>query len=255
MAMHLRAACGCDTGKIRSNNEDNFYFNGRGMSLDNMGLEAVLSGNFSLNTEHCFGVFDGMGGEEFGEMASFAAVDMLKRQMEEMIPENGSPKAFLEVSCDAMNEVVCAESVKMVSGRMGTTAAILLFVPEQVYVCNLGDSRIYRLRNKTLSQISCDHVEKFPAGMQVKRKPRLTQYLGIFPDEMMIEPQIAVGEVRKDDIYLICSDGITDMLTDGEICRCLKAHRSPIQIVRHLIDQALAAGGKDNITAIVISVQ
>lgn len=255
MLLQLHAACGSNIGKVRNNNEDNFFFNGRGMEMNNRGLAGTSAGKFPLSSECCFAVFDGMGGAEFGEVASFVAVETLKEKMVQLSTYIESPRPFLEDTCDAINSAICKESAKLSSGRMGTTTAMALFIPDEVYVCNLGDSRVYRLRENEFTQLSNDHVETFPENTKTRRKPRLSQYLGIFPEEMVIEPYIAKGSLRKDDIYLICSDGLTDMMTNLEIYNCLKAHASPRQTVAHLINAALKNGGKDNITVIIIKVQ
>lgn len=255
MILQLHAACGSNIGKIRSNNEDNFYFNGRCLALNNQGTLGSTSNKFLLTNECCFGVFDGMGGVEYGEVASFLASEILKNKMQELEKLVISPRHFLADTCTSMNLSICQKSDMLSSGRMGTTAAILMFVPDEVYVCNLGDSRVYRLRENEFMQISRDHVEVFPPDMKTKRKPRLTQYLGIYPDEMLIEPYIAKGDLQKEDIYLICSDGLTDMLTNLEIYNCLKSHISVRKAVDHLLSDALKKGGKDNITVIVVRVQ
>lgn len=255
MVFQLHAACGCNIGKIRSNNEDNFYFNGRHLTLDNQGMLGSTANKYLLTNECCFGVFDGMGGVEYGEVASFLAAEMLKEKMMGLENTVISPRRFLGDVCDSMNLSICQKSDELSSGRMGTTAAMLLFIPDEVYVCNLGDSRVYRLRENEFMQISKDHIEVFPPDMRVNRKPRLTQYLGIYPDEMLIEPYIAKGDVQKEDVYLICSDGLTDMLTNLEIYNCLKSHISVRKAVDHLISDAIKKGGKDNVTVIAIRVQ
>ncbi len=136
---------------------------------------------------------------------------------------------------------------------METTAAVLLFVPDEVYACNLGDSRIYRYRENEFLQISVDDVEHLPEG--VRRKAGLTQFLGISEEEMSIEPHISKWEVKSGDVFLICSDGLTDMVANLDICMMLRQHVSVRQSVRHLISQALHNGGRDNTTVIVIKVE
>ena len=148
-----------------------------------------------------------------------------------------------------MNQAVCKQQKELYVTRMGTTAAILLFAPDEVYACNLGDSRIYRLRDNELSQISVDDIEHIPEG--VHRKAGLTQFLGIPDDELSLDPHIIKCEIKRGDIYLICSDGLTDMLTNLEICSILRQHISVRQSVEHLIMQALRRGGRDNTTVIV----
>ena len=128
--------------------------------------------------------------------------------------------------------------------------AVLYFASGYAYSCNIGDSRTYRLRDGVFQQLSVDHIEKRPAG-----KAPLTQYLGIDPMEMQIEPYIAKGRVERDDVYLLCSDGLTDMLTNFTIANILLNNPSPEKSVESLIRAALEQGGRDNITAIVCKIR
>ena len=117
------------------------------------------------------------------------------------------------------------------------------------YVCNVGDSRAYRLRDGEFLQLSCDHVEKRPGRDQ--KKAALTQHLGFGSEEIEIEPYIAKGELKRGDTYLLCSDGLSDMLTNFEITDIMLGCEDAEDCVRQLIDSALQHGGRDNITAIV----
>lgn len=246
MDYRLSAACGSSVGRIRGNNEDSFYFNGYipdggdggTVSLEDSGIDGT-----------CFCVFDGMGGEEHGEIASFTAASALKTAL------NGPDgNILLEDLCSVMNDAVCARSEELGSGIMGTTAAMLCFSLGKAFVCNIGDSRIYLLRDNKLRMLSVDHVEEPPPGRR-RGKPGLTQFLGIPKDELLIEPHTAAYGIRKNDVYLICSDGLTDMLTEEEICSCIKNHHSVKKIVDSLIVQANRNGGRDNITALIVKLQ
>ena len=136
---------------------------------------------------------------------------------------------------------------------MGSTIAMLMFFGDQPYVCNLGDSRIYRFRDDELMQISEDHLEPVPPGSG--RKPRLVQHLGIFEEEMRLEPYIAKGALKRGDVFLLCSDGLTDMVSPAEICLILKETRSEKRAVERLIELALEHGGRDNTTVIVCRIK
>lgn len=252
MIYQLSAACECQTGNIRKNNEDNFFFNGRLLPALNNGLSGIVSEKRYLESLLCYAVFDGMGGEEFGEIASFSAAETMRNLLENRKSIAVGSRELLLLLCSEMNKAVCRKQQELQTSRMGTTAAILLFVPDEAYICNLGDSRVYRLRDNEFSQISTDDVEKQPAGVQ--RKPFLTQYLGIPEDDLVLEPHIMKCEIKSGDIYLICSDGLTDMMTNMEICEALRQHVSTRRMVKHLAAGALKNGGKDNITAIVVSV-
>ena len=256
MTYRIEAAAGCNKGRIRSNNEDNLFFAGKTLEQENEGLRRAVGQRFSTDSEVCFCVFDGMGGEESGEVASYTAARAMKEIFEESRDYLSSPKKTLERICMRMNEAVCntAESLEYV--RMGSTMVSLLFVMDEVYMCNIGDSRAFRLRDNEWLQLSQDHTERLPANMDEKKhKPRLTQHLGISPDELTLEPYIAKGDLRRGDQYLLCSDGLTDMLTNVEICALIKEERNTKKCVERLINLALEHGGRDNVTAILCRVK
>ena len=252
MIYQLTAACGCNIGRVRTNNEDNFYFDGLSLPEENTGLSGYVVKKTYLEREACFGVFDGMGGEEYGEKASFAAVQTTQAKMDYCRKIAVGPKAMLKSLCDEMNREVCVQQHRLYVSRMGTTCAMLLFVPDEVYACNLGDSRIYRLRDSEFLQLSVDDLERVPEG--VRRKAGLTQFLGVPPDELEMEPHIVKCELKHGDTFLICSDGLTDMLSNLDICVILRQHISIKKCAQHLVEQALKNGGRDNTTVIVIRV-
>lgn len=253
MGYLIDAACGCRTGRVRGNNEDNFYFCGNILEQEHGDLEQLLRQKSPLDQEMCFFVFDGMGGEEAGEVASFLCAQTTKQYWDGSDEPAASASRKLESLCQKMNGRVCRETQRLECGRMGSTAVGLLFHPNKVYVCNIGDSRAFRLRDNELLQLSIDDIDFIPLpGMETpKRKPRLSQHLGIFPDELTLEPHIAKGELQPGDQYLICSDGLTDMVTNIEICSIMKEQQTSGGCVNALIDRALERGGRDNITAIL----
>ena len=138
---------------------------------------------------------------------------------------------------------------EMCTEHMGTTMVSLYFSGRSVYVCNVGDSRAYRLRDGEFLQLSVDHVENRPG--REHRKAPLTQYLGLSSEEIQIDPHIAKGEIKKDDLYLLCSDGLTDMLTNLEITDIMINSKDAEACVQKLIRAAVDHGGRDNITVIV----
>lgn len=257
MAFQIEAACGCNTGRRRSNNEDNFYFDGRLLPKNNDGLKEALTVERMLEREQIFGVFDGMGGESYGEEASFLAASEAKKS-EALLAERVYPsKKYLTEMIQRMNQAVCDKSEELGSGRMGSTAVMLYFKRNRVYVCNVGDSRGFRLRQGGFLQISRDHTDaRFMAEQGITgRKPSLTQHLGIWPEEMILEPHLAKGELADGDQYLLCSDGLTDMVPNMEICAILKESDTAEACVDRLIARALENGGRDNVTAMVIRVK
>ena len=253
MTYVLEAACACSVGKIRSNNEDNFFFDGRCLEEINTGLRHPVTATLPLRREICLAVFDGMGGENYGESASFAAASCLQKQTRRLrdyfIPE----RRFLQECCQKLNEAVLARSRELCTERMGSTLVSLFFSHGSVYVCNLGDSRAYRLRDGELLQLSEDHVER-RAGEPDGRKAPLTQHLGVDPEYMLLEPHIAKGELRQGDQYLLCSDGLTDMLSNLEIDMILTDTATAQECAGRLVEAALEKGGRDNVTVIVCRV-
>lgn len=249
MGFIIDAACLCNTGKVRKNNEDNFYFDGRCLEAENNGLRYPVTMTKTLRRELCVAIFDGMGGENFGEFASFAAADCMQSMTRSLkdyfIPE----RKFLNAMCLKINDAVVAKQQEFNTERMGSTMVAFYFSHGYVYVCNLGDSRAYRLRDGQFLQLSVDHVEQLEG--RTRKKAPLTQHLGINPEDFLIEPYIAKGELKQGDQYLLCSDGLTDMLTNLEIDEIMCSTDTAEECAQKLVDSALEKGGKDNVTVIV----
>ena len=148
MGLRIEAACNCNTGRVRTNNEDNFYFAGRMLPVENRGLSAGVSMEAALSGEVVFGVFDGMGGEKYGEEASFAAARAAKEGREGLSEYVLPARDCLNRLMDAMNLAVCRRARELKASRMGSTAVVMLFSGNFAYAANLGDSRAFRLRNE-----------------------------------------------------------------------------------------------------------
>lgn len=253
MALCIEAACICNIGKIRKNNEDNFLFDGQSLDAINDGLKSPLTTQKELLREIHFAVFDGMGGENYGELASYAAADFLKNYSK-TISEYFLPKTRnLTNLCRKMNAAVVRKEKELLTERMGSTVVGLCFTRHYVYSYNLGDSRAYRLRAGILSQLSVDHVEKRD-GQKNKKAP-LTQHLGIDPERYLLEPYIQMEKLQDGDTFLLCSDGLTDMLSDSEICEIISLNESVDISAQKLLDSALEKGGRDNVTVILCRVE
>lgn len=252
MGYIIQAACTCNSGKIRRNNEDNFYFSGKCLAEKNQGLRHAVYFEAPIKPPLCFAVFDGIGGENFGEAASFSAARQMKESEKKLSDFFQNEKEYLEQLIQQMNDSVVKLSKELCTNRIGTTVAILYFGMHHAYVCNLGDSRVYRLRDGEFLQLSHDHVSSRP--VRKGEKAALTQYLGIDPEEMEIEPYIAKGELLAGDRYLLCSDGLTDMLTNFEISDIMLESKDAESCANSLLQAALTHGGYDNITAIVCNI-
>lgn len=252
MRFTIEAACGCNIGKIRKNNEDNFYFDGKCLEPENCGLKHSAIMEEPLKSGMCIAIFDGMGGENYGERASFAAARQLQQTQRTFSDYFVSEKKYLHKITDQLNFAVLKAKEEMSTEHMGTTMVALYYSGKNVYACNIGDSRAYRLRDGEFLQISRDHIEHRP-GKEGKKAP-LTQHLGISPDDMVIEPYIARGEIKHGDQYLLCSDGLTDMLTNFEISDIMLKSDDADSCVQSLIQNALERGGRDNITVIICKI-
>ena len=206
-----------------------------------------------------------MGGHPAGEVASDFVSQNLSVRIETALGSlrSQSPRAIrhlLKHSIRYHNQEVWWEGQSQ-SGchNMGATVILSLLLGQRVYVANLGDSRLYRLRKNRLVQISRDHSvvnELIEAGRLDPHEAdehissgRITQYMGM--DEPA-QPQIRSFQLYPKDRLLLCSDGLTDMLPDKVIKTILCQNIPPQEAVRFLVDQANQAGGYDNITVIVI---
>lgn len=236
--------CSSNIGKIRSINQDNFVCDGYLMAGGGYGLPEPMTGTKTIREACLFGVFDGMGGEECGEIASYiAARDAAVWKS----PKNAL--SDLAALCRQINDDICAYTDLNGIGSMGTTAAMLAFTKRGIALCNIGDSKIFRLHGGELKQISTDHVSFAAYG----RKPPLSQNLGIPPTELIIDPYLAQGSYCVGDVYLLCSDGLTDMVDTDSIAAILSA-RPLAEAGQALMDAAQSHGGKDNITILLCCV-
>ena len=232
-------------GKHRKGNQDNLLCDGQYLDCRNVGTFQIEQGSQMSSKAPIFGVFDGMGGEECGEMASYIAA----KELSEFVFDKNLKKG-LDDFCGHANAMICQYIAENDLLSMGTTAAILKFAKDKIYLCNIGDSKIFQLSDGSLKQISYDHVCISAFG----KKPPLSQNLGIPESELNISPYIATGEYHNGDIYLICSDGLTDMLTVPDIEKIL-CEKKGLVAAEQLLKQALDNGGKDNITFILIRIE
>ena len=257
MAYRIEAACGCHTGRRRRSNEDNFCFDNRILPKENNGLKAVASAEGGLRRLRFFGVFDGMGGESFGEEASYLAAAAAQNSAKRLADFIYPPGKYLCSLVQKMNGAICEKSAELQSGRMGSTAVMLYLNREYAYMCNVGDSRAFCLRAGALEQVSKDHTDEGFLREQgvIGRKPSLTQHLGIWPEEMALNPCLAKRKMEDGDQYLLCSDGLTDMVDNRGIYAALEEAPDARQGVERLIAKALENGGRDNVTVILVRIK
>lgn len=227
-----------DVGRRREGNEDSY------LALEDLSL---------------FAIADGMGGHAGGEVASRMAVDTLEEQFRSgqfdppEYPDLAPRAGRLAQSIQSANRRVWdrARRNEDLDG-MGTTLVAAWFVVEKhrVYVGHVGDSRIYRLRDGQLRQITVDHTLG-ALGMGGRFAQHLARAVGAEPAVVvdLITCIMAAG-----DRYLLCSDGLSKMASDTEIQELLEANPDPAAAVAALVGRANSLGGKDNITVIVVNV-
>ncbi len=239
----------CKKGKVRKKNQDNYWCMGDYLPQVNNGLKRTITGELRLRyTKGAFCVFDGMGGEAQGEVASSICATTFNNIYKSVLDLDFQSIADM---CYIMNRNVCRYAKRHKIDCMGTTAAMLLFEQKQVYACNLGDSRIFLMRGNKLQKISVDHVAK----NTIFNKPPLTQHLGIPEDEFKIDPYIISFKIRKGDKFLICSDGLTDMLKTDDIEAFLSGTPNIEDCVNDMMELVYARGAIDNTTIVLCEVK
>ena len=245
-------------GLVRKKNEDNYFINGRSKSDNTVTAEGFVDNK--LRDTYLFGVFDGMGGENSGEIASMIAAKTLTEYM------STDFRYTITDYVQRANKYICDEIMRNKGVRIGTTIAMLYFRDNKVVAYNMGDSRVYLLRKEDLYLMTEDHTEaqrlvKIGAmdeetAKHHKSRNKLTQHLGIFPNELVIEPYISKElKLKKNDIFLVCSDGLSDMVSDDDIRDIMaRTDLDTPGIAKELSATAQENGGKDNTTVIVIKV-
>ena len=252
--MILEAYSCSDRGMQRKNNEDNLYFNG--LIKDESSDSFRHYEKMNINKRRAvFGVFDGMGGYLNGEHASYLTADCVKSFLKDN--KKGDPNELLKEIAFYAEEQVC-EEVGQSGQKMGSTLAMLYFEKNNYSLCNIGDSPIYIIRKGELKRISTEHTEAAAYEKIYGEKPPknkkfpLTQYVGMGESITQLSPYYKHGSVNEGDIFLICSDGLTDMLDDPEISRIINSSRPLADIGKILLKNSNDKGGDDNITFILI---
>ena len=240
-------ACGTDQGRVRSGNEDAVF------SDAELGI-AVLA--------------DGMGGYAAGEVASRLAVEEVRAELASAMPHlstlhadalGGALAEDMQFAAQRANTSILKAAVKEPSYEgMGSTLVIAVTAAGRLFVGHLGDSRAYRYRGGRLEQLTRDHCwvdEQIAQGnlqidalLDTRFKNIVTRALGI-DDEVDLE--VHDHEIASSDIFLLCSDGLTDMLTDAEIEDALAPDDDLESKIKRLIAHANDNGGKDNISVIL----
>ena len=247
MSPVLDVAAATDAGRVRALNED--Y-----VAADATAGFAVLA--------------DGMGGHKAGEVASRMAAELVITGIRSAARRNPPLDAARaedliasQVAAASAGIFETAQAERRYDG-MGTTLVVVLWHAASVTWGHVGDSRLYLMRRGTLRQLTRDHSivqEQLERGELSSAEARhsvnrnvLTRAVGIDPQ---VEADVRSGAVEADDIYLLCSDGLTDMIDDEDIGRTLRESGPEIRVAaQRLIDEANARGGLDNISVILARV-
>ena len=261
MAVKLIASACSDKGCVRQNNEDSFCLNGHYLKREQMDAGGLFK--CVVEPAALFAVCDGMGGEEAGEEASLLSVQICAEYLnsKKKLCDRDNITAFLHGGCEA----VYAQA-KRRGNHSGATLTMLVAEEEGIRIANMGDSRIYRLNADGFKQLSYDHTEMqrlLNLGQitpeQIPTHPKrhmINQYWGMPLERAPFTPYISdMIPYRNKDRFVLCSDGLTDMLSDAEIARILAMPEPMERISEELVRQAKLKGGRDNVTVIVVEVR
>ena len=255
-------AASTKTGK-RPVNQDNYMLGNLYAPQDH----ADLRNNAQGKTDHPFfvAVADGMGGEASGEKASFETVRVLAAVSNRLRNDFESNKRIVHDSVLQANDAICNVMRNENIRSMGSTVVTLLLQDDKCSYTNLGDSRLYMLRNGELVQLTKDHTEgqamvdaHVLTEEQLKTHPsrnRLSRHLGISREDMMIDTPVYPDiTLQANDKFLICSDGVCGVLSKEEMSKILSMSATTVAKAEILVASSIDAGSRDNVTALVVEI-
>lgn len=246
---YLAVASLSDVGMRRSNNQDN--------------MSIMLAGSMEQwqRKGHVFVVADGMGAHAAGELASKLAIEHVPH-LYSKYNDASAPEELRKAVAGANAEIHRRGQANEEFYNMGTTCCAMTLLPQGAVIAHIGDSRVYRLSKNRLEQLTFDHSlvwEMKAAGQLTKAEEKsgkipknvITRSLGPYPDcKVDLEGPFPLA---PNDTFLMCSDGLTAVISDAEIASVL-ANMTPDEAVRVLVDLANLRGGPDNITVVVVKV-
>ncbi len=250
-----------DVGQVREHNEDNFLVadltkRSRGLQEANRVVTVDKHGNL-------LSVCDGMGGAAAGEVASQLAVDIIYEKMTEDLGDAASERNAIArrlvnaVEAAGLRIFEAAKSDRTRRG-MGTTVTAAALVDDHLFLAQVGDSRGYILRNGTLVQVTRDQSlvnQLIEAGQLTEEEAETFEHNNIILQALgtaeTVQVDLTFVELRRGDVLMMCSDGLSGMVRNDEIREVLKATPDPLEACKTLTERANLAGGHDNITVIV----
>lgn len=240
MSSPLHVAALSDRGLVRDRNEDAIAIDGKQVKDGELTVMVLSPG------PHNVVLADGLGGHARGDVAS----SLVARHLSEA--KLDSPETCLEairsVNWTIYDEMQRDESLL----GMGSTVAGAVLLDHQICWFNVGDSRVYLFRSNELRQLSTDHIPRGDTMEQPRRSHVLTQCLGGGHFASDVLPAIGRTVFYNDDILLLCSDGLTDVVDDSTIAKILARHLTTSVAVRVLVDLALHEGGPDNVSVLIV---
>lgn len=253
----MRYCAKSDIGKKYSNNEDAYVLPRRNKKYKISNINHRKQGSLFI-------LCDGMGGENAGEIASELTANWIFQKYYSQT-KNDKPKKLLnEIIIDVNKQIFDLSQQYEEYNDMGTTLVLTLFFNKKVYIDSVGDSRGYLFRDNKLDQVTEDQSEVWDlykmgaiSKEDIRFHPRnniISKAIGAEKDFKSKDINHYELEQKKDDIYLMCSDGLTDMVGDKEIANILSNKKSLKRKTSQLIDLANKNGGKDNISVILIRV-
>lgn len=249
--VELEFASKTDTGLVRSHNED----------------------AIAISTQCGFAILaDGMGGYNAGEVASQIATSVLKEILEERLLEKkwesrfGRNRRLHQILTESITHtnasIIEAARLEQSYTGMGTTLVVTMFYDDRVVIAHVGDSRVYRLRNSEITQLTRDHSllqEQIDAGLLTDEEAQFSQNRNLITRAMGVDHKLEIEVcdylTQTNDLYILCSDGLSDMLSDGELLQILDDKTAQLpEACEALVLAANRRGGRDNISVVLVKI-
>lgn len=233
----MKIAARSDVGNIRKENEDRYFI---------------------AHDKKAIAIADGMGGHENGKIAAYIAIDTFAQYQDEIARNDFSEEKFAQIM-NAINQAVYNYKQHEAAGKMmGTTFSGIVIKNKTLFLAHVGDSRVYLYRRGVLWQLTEEHsylAELMRNGENAenisnaeKNKHILTKAIG---PEKIVDSQISTFDLEKDDLLLLCTDGLHNSVNDAEMAAALAKNEGLEDITDELVGLALERGGNDNITLVL----